>query len=78
MATRKELTATAMERYRISDREEKARILDEFVNITGIVASTRCDCCAAALERTRVNGSVVEFITRRNAVRSSYTNGRNE
>ena len=35
MATRKELTAAAAERYRTSNRAEKARILDEFVDITG-------------------------------------------
>lgn len=35
MATRKELTAAITERYRSSDRVEKARILDEFVTITG-------------------------------------------
>ena len=35
MATRKELTAAVGERYRSGDRVEKARILDEFVNITG-------------------------------------------
>lgn len=35
MATRKELTAAVGERYRSSDRVEKARILDEFVNVTG-------------------------------------------
>lgn len=35
MATRKELTAAAGARYRTSDRAKKARILDEFVSITG-------------------------------------------
>lgn len=35
MATRKELTAAAGARYRRSDRAKKARILDEFVDITG-------------------------------------------
>lgn len=35
MATRKELTAAVSERYRASTRTEKARILDEFVVITG-------------------------------------------
>jgi hypothetical protein len=35
MATRKELTAVAAERYRDSNRAEKARILDEFVDMTG-------------------------------------------
>jgi hypothetical protein len=35
MATRKELTAAVSERYRASTRAEKARILDEFVVITG-------------------------------------------
>jgi hypothetical protein len=35
MATRKELTRAVGERYRSSDRAEKARILDEFVIITG-------------------------------------------
>ncbi len=35
MATRKELTAVAAERYRISDRAERTRILDEFVDFTG-------------------------------------------
>jgi hypothetical protein len=35
MATRKELTAAVIERYRISRRSEKSRILDEFVTITG-------------------------------------------
>ncbi|MEY9194777.1 MULTISPECIES: integrase [Bradyrhizobium] len=35
MATRKELTAAAGVRYRHSDRAKKARILDEFVDITG-------------------------------------------
>jgi hypothetical protein len=36
MATRKELTAAVAERYRSSTRAEKARILDEFVVITGL------------------------------------------
>jgi hypothetical protein len=35
MATRKELMAAVTERYRSSDRMEKARILDEFVTVTG-------------------------------------------
>lgn len=35
MATRKELTTAVSERYRASTRAEKARILDEFVVITG-------------------------------------------
>jgi hypothetical protein len=35
MATRKEVTAVAAERYQSGDRAEKARILDEFVDITG-------------------------------------------
>jgi hypothetical protein len=35
MATRKELTMAAAERYRTSNRTEKARMLDEFVDITG-------------------------------------------
>jgi len=35
MATRKEITAVAAERYRSGDRAEKARMLDEFVDITG-------------------------------------------
>ncbi len=35
MATRKELTAVAAERYRTSDHPEKTQILDEFVDITG-------------------------------------------
>jgi len=35
MATRKELTVVAAERYRHSNRVEKARILDEFVDMTG-------------------------------------------
>jgi hypothetical protein len=35
MATRKELTAAVAKRYQSGDRAEKARILDEFVNITG-------------------------------------------
>ena len=35
MATRKELTAVAAERYRISNHAQKTRILDEFVAITG-------------------------------------------
>lgn len=35
MATRKELTAAVAERYRSSNRSEKARILDELVVITG-------------------------------------------
>lgn len=35
MATRKELTVATGERYRLSSRVEKARILDEFVAITG-------------------------------------------
>jgi hypothetical protein len=35
MATRKELTAVAAERYRNSDRAERTRILDEFVDFTG-------------------------------------------
>lgn len=36
MATRKELTAAAGARYRTSDRAKKSRILDEFVDITGL------------------------------------------
>ncbi|MGY4403893.1 hypothetical protein ACVIYL_004696 [Bradyrhizobium sp. USDA 3315] len=36
MTTRKELTRAVGERYRSSDRAEKARILDEFVVITGL------------------------------------------
>ncbi|OBP73535.1 integrase [Mesorhizobium loti] len=35
MATRKELTTAVSERYRASTRAEKARILDEFVVVTG-------------------------------------------
>ncbi|MGD5712538.1 ISNCY family transposase, partial [Xanthomonas citri pv. citri] len=35
MATRKELTVAAGVRYRRSDRAKKARILDEFADITG-------------------------------------------
>jgi len=35
MATRKELTAAVAARYRTLDRAKKARILDEFVEITG-------------------------------------------
>lgn len=35
MATRKELTAAVAERYRASSRADKARILDEFVVVTG-------------------------------------------
>jgi hypothetical protein len=35
MATRAALTATVRQRYRCSSRAEKARILDEFVAITG-------------------------------------------
>ncbi|MET4449563.1 hypothetical protein ABIB75_007877 [Bradyrhizobium sp. GM2.2] len=35
MATRKELAAVVAARYRTSDRAKKARILDEFVDITG-------------------------------------------
>lgn len=35
MATRKELAAAAGVRYRRADRAKKARILDEFVDITG-------------------------------------------
>lgn len=35
MATRKELTAAVSERDRASTRAEKARILDEFVVVTG-------------------------------------------
>lgn len=35
MATRKELTTAVSERYCASTRAEKARILDEFVVITG-------------------------------------------
>ncbi len=35
MATRKELTAVAAERYRIANHAEKSRILDEFADMTG-------------------------------------------
>lgn len=42
MATRNELTAAVAARYRTSDRAKKARILDEFVDITDSIASTRC------------------------------------
>ena len=35
MATRKELTAVAAERYRIANHAEKTRILDEFADMTG-------------------------------------------
>jgi hypothetical protein len=35
MATRKELTRAVAERYRCSNRAEKARILDEFTGVTG-------------------------------------------
>jgi hypothetical protein len=35
MATRKELTEVAAERYQTSNYAEKTRILDEFVDITG-------------------------------------------
>lgn len=35
MATRKELTAVAAERYLTANHAEKSRILDEFVHITG-------------------------------------------
>lgn len=35
METRKELTAAVAARYWTSDRAKKARILDEFVDITG-------------------------------------------
>lgn len=41
MATRKELTAAVTERYRSSDRVEKARTRDEFVAIAGFIGSTR-------------------------------------
>ena len=35
MATRKELTEVAAERYQTSNHAEKTRVLDEFVDITG-------------------------------------------
>jgi hypothetical protein len=35
MATRRELTAAVGQRYKEASRTEKARILDEFVVVTG-------------------------------------------
>lgn len=35
MTTRRELVAAVGERYRSSDREQKGRVLDEFVSVTG-------------------------------------------
>lgn len=35
MATRSELTAAIVERYRAACRDDKRRILDEFVAVTG-------------------------------------------
>ena len=58
MATQKELTAVAAKRYRISNRVEKARILDEFVDITGYhrkhaMRLLRCDVVPRTGRRNR-------------------------
>ncbi len=58
MATRRELTAAVGERYRGSSRAEKARILDEFVVVTGFhrkhaMRLLRGDIGQSSVRRTR-------------------------
>jgi hypothetical protein len=58
MTTRKELTAAVVERYRVSNRMEKSRILDEFVTITGFhrkhaMRVLRCTVVEPAAQRAR-------------------------
>lgn len=58
MATRRELTAAVGERYRGSGRAEKARILDEFVVVTGFhrkhaMRLLRGDIGQSSVRRTR-------------------------
>jgi len=61
MATRKELIGAVGERYRTSSREEKAKILDEFIALTGchrkpaIRALNRGVKAAAKRNRKRLN-----------------------
>ncbi|ESY65919.1 hypothetical protein X742_20455 [Mesorhizobium sp. LNHC232B00] len=69
MATRKELTAAVSERYRAATRAEKARILDEFVVVTGFTASTRCGCYDAARGHLQAGERGRGFMMKRNAMR---------
>lgn len=45
MATQDVLVGVSRERYGSADHADRSRILDEFVAVTGFIASTRCGCC---------------------------------
>ncbi|MHC2618101.1 hypothetical protein ACVIW2_000132 [Bradyrhizobium huanghuaihaiense] len=70
MATRKELTAAVGERYRSGDRVEKARILDEFVNITGYHRKHAMRLLRGTMGREEVVGRSAGFTVKPNAMRS--------
>lgn len=54
MGTRDELLKAVACRYCSAPRAEKGRILTEFAEISGIIASTRNDCCVAdVVDRSR-------------------------
>ena len=68
-ATRDELVAVVAERYARSSRLERGRILDEFVAVTVIIASTRCACCAVVAPMRRTDRAVGAASTTRPGAR---------
>jgi hypothetical protein len=70
MATRKELTEVAAERYQTSNYAEKTRILGEFVAITGYHRKHAMRLLRARLERGLAGGGVVGSMMRGNGTRS--------
>lgn len=70
MATRKELTAVAAESYRDSNRAEKARILDEFVDMTGNHRKQAMRMLRGRVGVRTGRGSLVGSMTRQSGTRS--------
>jgi hypothetical protein len=69
MGTRRELTAAVAERYKGSNRAEKARILDEFVVVTGFHRKHAVRLLRGDIGPPRFGASVVGFMTKLNEMR---------
>ena len=54
VTTKKELVAALAKRYAAEKREEKSRILDQLVSISGMHRNTRCVCCGGGGRATAV------------------------
>lgn len=64
VARRDELVDAVRERYVRGGRAEKARILDEFVAVSGFNRKHRCGCCGRArLRLFQARGPIAAFMT---------------